>query len=79
MPGPRYVRLAALLPAYGGAVAQALARTAAAAEPVPDRLRPPQAPPGVVVEAPTPISPAVAALSPHADLFSFATSGGDGG
>lgn len=72
MPGPRFVRLVSLLPAYNGAVAQAL-RGRVAAGPDPNLL------PGPVrAEPPTPISPAVAAMSPHADLFSFATSGGDG-
>lgn len=75
MPGPRYVRLVSMLPAYGGAVAQALAREAG---PAPDpRLLPvPDAVPAR--QEPTPISPAVAAMGPHSDLFSFATTGGDG-
>lgn len=74
MPGPRFCRLVSLLPAYGGAVAQALARTAAPAQdpnllPVPAAARAPS--------APTPITPAVAALDPNNfDLFSFATTGG---
>ncbi|QOR55833.1 MAG: hypothetical protein YHS30scaffold324_65 [Catenulispora phage 69_17] len=75
MPGPRYVRLVSLLPAYDGAVAQALARAAGPAED-PQLLPVPAAAP--TRPEPTPITPAVAAMSPHADLFSFGTSGGDG-
>jgi len=74
MPGPRFCRLASLLPAYGGAVARALA---ASATPAPDPLLLP-VPDRPLVAEPTPITPAVAALGPHADLFSFATTGGDG-
>jgi hypothetical protein len=75
MPGPRYMRLVSMLPAYGGAVAQALAGSAGPA-PDPNLLPVPAAAPAR--QGPTPISPAVAAMSPHADLFSFATAGGDG-
>lgn len=75
MPGPRYMRLVSLLPAYGGAVAQALA---GAAGPVPDPNLLPVPAAALSRSAPTPISPVVAAMSPHADLFSFATSGGGG-
>jgi hypothetical protein len=70
MPGPRFCRLVSMLPAYGGAVAQAL-RHADAPSQDPQLLPVPAAPEA----APTPISPAVAAMGPHADLFSFATSG----
>lgn len=75
MPGPRFCRLVSLLPAYGGAVAQALARAAGPA-PDPNLLPiPTGAPAGV--ERPTPISPAVAAMDVHnSGLFSFATTGG---
>lgn len=75
MPGPRYVRLVSMLPAYGGAVAQALAHEAVP-PPDPHLLPVPTSAPGR--QEPTPITPAVAALGPHADLFDFATSGGDG-
>lgn len=74
MPGPRYVRLVSLLPAYGGAVARALAAVAGPAQD--PQLLP--VPTGPVRAQPTPITPAVAAMGPHADLFSFATAGGDG-
>ena len=76
MPGPRFIRLVSLLPAYGGAVAQALAR---AVRPVqdPNLLPVPSSVPAPTRATPTPITPAVAALDPHnSDLFSFATAGG---
>lgn len=71
MPGPRFCRLVPLLPAYGGAVAQALARTAGPAQD-PNLLPVPAPSPA----APTPINATVAALDPNSDLFSFATTGG---
>lgn len=69
MPGPRFMRLVSLLPAYGGAVAHALTR-AVAPDQDPNLLPVPAA-------APTPITPAVAAMDRYnSDLFDFATSGG---
>jgi|GraSoiStandDraft_57_1057295.scaffolds.fasta_scaffold85654_2 hypothetical protein len=73
MPGPRFCRLVSLLPAYGGAVARALAATAGLAH---DTQMLPVPAPSARVDGPAPLTPAVAAMSPHADLFSFATSGG---
>lgn len=74
MPGPRFIRLVSLLPAYGGAVAQALARAAGPAQD-PNLLPIPTTEPRPA--APTPITPAVAAMDAHnSDLFSFATTGG---
>lgn len=76
MPGPRFIRLVSLLPAYGGAVAQALARAAGPAQD-PNLLPVPAAAPARPADAPTPITPAVAAMDVHnSDLFSFATTGG---
>lgn len=78
MPGPRFCRLVSLLPAYGGAVAQAIARVAAPAQD-PNLLPvPASAPPAAA--RPTPITPAVAAMDAHnSGLFSFATAGGGDG
>jgi hypothetical protein len=74
MSGPRFCRLVPLLPAYGGAVAKALAYAAGPMQD-PNLLPVPAAAP--VRKAPTPISPAVAAFDEHnSDLFSFATTGG---
>lgn len=74
MPGPRFMRLVSLLPAYGGAVAKALTRAVAPAQD-PNLLPVPTAAP--THTGPTPITPAVAAMDRfNSDLFDFATSGG---
>jgi hypothetical protein len=74
MSGPRFCRLVPLLPAYGGAVAKALAYAAGPPQD-PNLLPVPTAAPRPA--GPTPISPAVAAMDQHnSDLFSFATTGG---
>lgn len=79
MPGPRFIRLVSLLPAYGGAVAQALARAAGPAQD-PNLLPVPTAVLAPAPTAPTPITPAVAAADRfNHDLFSFATTGGGDG
>lgn len=76
MPGPRFIRLVSLLPAYGGAVAQALARAAGPVQD-PNLLPVPAVAAAPSSTTPTPITPAVAALDKYnSDLFSFATSGG---
>lgn len=69
MPGPRFARLAVLLPAYRGAVAAAFVHNAPAEpSPSPSPLMPvPSGPPtDVILGTQTAI-----ALSPHSDLFEF--------
>lgn len=74
MSGPRFARLVPLLPVYGGAVAFALAQSAAAAPAEQSPLVPvPQGPAGSDVIIGT---KAAIMLSPHSDLFEFSEAPG---
>lgn len=81
MPGPRFCRLAPLLPAYAGAVAARQAQHAHEQDtaerspivPVPDAPQPAQR---TLPAAEQPVRPIEIQMGDHVDLFSFGASGG---
>lgn len=81
MPGPRFCRLASLLPAYGGAVAARQAMRAHEQEtadrspvvPVPDTPAPT---PRALPADEQPVRPIEIQMGDHAELFSFGVAGG---
>lgn len=81
MPGPRFCRLASLLPAYQGAVAARLAQREHEQQeadqspvvPVPDAPTPQ---PRALLVADEPVRPIEIQMGDHAELFSFGVAGG---